>query len=156
MVESTQVSPLESIFGEKPLWNSKLEDVKVNAEPKFIGIYFGAHWAPPCRRFTKKLTEVYNTLNSEKKAFEVIFVSSDGNLDHFKANLAPMPWTAVQYEEKATKDKLTQKYGVVQIPSLIILDEQGNTISTDGDKDLKKAVEELLPTWKKAQTQIKA
>ena len=27
---------------------------------KFVAIYFGAHWAPPCRLFTKTLTEFYN------------------------------------------------------------------------------------------------
>ena len=101
---------MESILGAAPLTNAKNEEVKITeltAEPKFIGLYFGAHWAPPCRKFTTKLTEVYNELNKDGKVLEVIFVSSDGNEDHFKANLASMPWTAVQYNEKATKDKLT-------------------------------------------------
>jgi len=26
---------------------------------KFVGIYFGAHWAPPCRLFTKTLIDFY-------------------------------------------------------------------------------------------------
>ena len=152
---------MESIVGEKPLTNSKHEEVKLaelTAGPKFIGLYFGAHWAPPCRKFTTKLTGVYNELNKDSKVFEVIFVSSDGNEDHFKANLADMPWTAIQYDEKSTKDKLTQKYGIVQIPSLVIIDEKGNTISIDGDKDLasKAGGDKLIESWKKAQEQIKA
>ena len=30
---------------------------------KFVGLYFGAHWAPCCRRFTTTLTEKYNEIN---------------------------------------------------------------------------------------------
>ena len=26
---------------------------------RFVGLYFGAHWAPCCRRFTTTLTEKY-------------------------------------------------------------------------------------------------
>ena len=93
---------METIVGAKPLINSAGDEIKVadlSAEPKFIGIYFGAHWAPPCRKFTTKLAEVYEELNKGGKNFEVVFCSSDGNEDHFKENLAGMPWTALQFTE---------------------------------------------------------
>ncbi|KAF0930615.1 hypothetical protein E2562_033812 [Oryza meyeriana var. granulata] len=31
---------------------------------KTIGLYFGAHWCPPCRAFTKQLREAYNELKT--------------------------------------------------------------------------------------------
>ena len=44
---------------------------------KVVGIYFSAHWCPPCRGFTPVLKDVYNELKDQKKNFEVVFVSSD-------------------------------------------------------------------------------
>ncbi len=66
----------------------------------FIGIYFGAHWAPPCRLFTPALAEFYNSLNRDGKVFEVIFCSIDGNEDAFERNYAEMPWTAIPFTDE--------------------------------------------------------
>jgi nucleoredoxin len=66
----------------------------------FIAIYFGAHWAPPCRLFTPTLAEFYNKINSSQKRIEVIFCSIDGNEAAFERNFAEMPWTAVPYTDE--------------------------------------------------------
>merc|ERR1711998_484877 len=42
---------------------------------KVFGLYFSAHWCPPCRGFTPKLAETYNTLKAAGKNFEIVFVS---------------------------------------------------------------------------------
>ena len=70
---------------------------------KFVGLYFGAHWAPCCRRFTTTLTEKYNEINANSKEFEVVFVSKDGNQEHFNRNFGEMPWKAVKYDDEARK-----------------------------------------------------
>ena len=48
-----------------------LENVKV------IGVYFSAHWCPPCRTFTPQLAEWYNAINSSGKVLEIVFASCD-------------------------------------------------------------------------------
>merc|ERR1712048_719448 len=50
---------------------------------KPIGLYFSAHWCPPCRGFTPKLAECYNALQAAGKPFEVVFLSSDRDDDAF-------------------------------------------------------------------------
>ena len=42
-----------------------------------VGIYFSAHWCPPCRGFTPELAKIYAQCKAEGKSFEVVFVSSD-------------------------------------------------------------------------------
>ncbi|KAH8069536.1 hypothetical protein JL721_5840 [Aureococcus anophagefferens] len=42
-----------------------------------VGLYFSAHWCPPCRGFTPKLAALYEALVAAGESFEVVFVSSD-------------------------------------------------------------------------------
>ena len=42
-----------------------------------VGLYFSAHWCPPCRMYTPKLAEQYAKLVAAGKPFEIVFVSSD-------------------------------------------------------------------------------
>ena len=119
---------------------------------QFVGIYFGAHWAPPCRRFTETLTGAYTALNKENKKFEVIFCSSDGNADAFKRNFEGMPWLAIDYSDEATKASLLQRYGVTEIPTLIIIDSEGNLISYEGSKEILNSPAEALAEWEKARS----
>merc|ERR1711953_891444 len=87
---------------------------------KFVGLYFGAHWAPCCRRFTTTLNEKYEAINAEGKKLEVVFVSKDGDQAAFDRNLGEMPWKAVKYDDEARKKSLEQKFGIMEIPMLTI------------------------------------
>ncbi|KAJ1524214.1 hypothetical protein ONE63_010734 [Megalurothrips usitatus] len=46
-------------------------------EPGVIGVYFSAHWCPPCKAFTPQLVATYNAVRERGHNFEVVFVSSD-------------------------------------------------------------------------------
>lgn len=74
----------------------------------FIGIYFGAHWAPPCRSFTQTLKEFYEKVNATERRFEVIFVSNDGNDAAFERNFAEMPWCSVPLSDNERSQNLRQ------------------------------------------------
>ena len=55
----------------------QLSEILQGADLKYVGIYFSAHWCPPCRNFTPVLAEFYNSVNQNGKILEIIFVSSD-------------------------------------------------------------------------------
>eukprot|EP00277_Geminigera_cryophila_P001762 CAMPEP_0179425938 /NCGR_PEP_ID=MMETSP0799-20121207/12454_1 /TAXON_ID=46947 /ORGANISM="Geminigera cryophila, Strain CCMP2564" /LENGTH=588 /DNA_ID=CAMNT_0021200621 /DNA_START=49 /DNA_END=1813 /DNA_ORIENTATION=- len=100
---------------------------------KVLGLYFSAHWCPPCRGFTPKLAEAYRNIKSAGKAFEIVFVSSDKSERQFADYFREMPWLAMPYALRDLKTGLSQMFGVTGIPALILLDgATGDLISKDG------------------------
>jgi len=98
-----------------------------------IGLYFSAHWCPPCRGFTPQLASIYSNLKRAGKNFEVIFISSDREEGSFNEYFQTMPWLAMPYGALPDyQGALSQKYGVRGIPCLILLDRQGNLLDQDG------------------------
>jgi nucleoredoxin len=77
----------------------------------------------------------------------MVFVSSDQDQHAFDEYWGSMPFLAVPYEKRDIKAKLGDKYGVRGIPSLIVLDSDGNvkdaaargTVMQKGD-DIKGAL----------------
>ena len=64
--------------------SSKAGSVSADAlSGKTVGIYFSAHWCPPCRGFTPKLAEAYQKLKANGKELEIVFVSSDRDQHSF-------------------------------------------------------------------------
>jgi len=96
-----------------------------------IGIYFSAHWCPPCRGFTPKLAEMYKDA-FEAKGMAIVFASSDKDEGAFKEYFGEMPWFALPYAARDKKEALSKKYKVQGIPSFVILTPEGETITTDG------------------------
>jgi len=97
-----------------------------------VGIYFSAHWCPPCRGFTPKLAESYNTMKAAGKKFEIVFASSDRDTGAFDEYFKEMPWLALPYDDRAKKEALSKKFKVQGIPTFVIVDADGKTITTDG------------------------
>jgi len=122
---------------------------------KIFGVYFSAHWCPPCRGFTPKLAQAYKKLTEEqKKDFEIVFASSDRDQKSFEEYAAEMPWAVIPYADRARKDALSSFFEVEGIPTLVLIDatEKGaepKVISTEAvgavHKDFEKC--ENFP-WK--------
>ena len=123
---------IEALFGNR-LVNAKGQRVSpASLAGKKIGIYFSAHWCPPCRAFTPKLVEVYNALQKEGKPFQIVFVSSDQSESDMYRYMKEMdmPWLAVRYPDK-NREALQKKFSVAGIPTLVIVDAEGKTISAN-------------------------
>lgn len=96
-----------------------------------VGIYFSAHWCPPCRGFTPKLAEMYKSA-FQAKGMEIVFVSSDKDQEAFDGYFGEQPWTALPFDQREVKNTLSKKYKVQGIPSFVILDPSGAVITADG------------------------
>ncbi|XP_056675569.1 nucleoredoxin [Monodelphis domestica] len=101
-------------------------------EGSHVGVYFSAHWCPPCRSLTRVLVESYRKIKESGQKFEIIFVSADRSEDSFKQYFSEMPWLAVPYTDEARRSRLNRLYGIQGIPTLIVLDPKGELITRQG------------------------
>lgn len=116
----------------------------------YYAFYFSAHWCPPCRKFTPKLVDFYESNSGGRSNFEIIFVSSDRDEDamHSYMEVAKMPWPAIDFDRRSRD---IDKYSGSGIPCLVVVDGDGKVISdsyvggkyvgpTKVMKDLKKLI----------------
>ena len=70
-----------------------------------LGLYFSAHWCPPCKAFTPKLVDWYKKQNAESNGhtLEIIFISSDRDEASFADYFTCMPWLALDFAERDLK-----------------------------------------------------
>lgn len=115
---------------------------------KIIGIYFSAHWCPPCRQFTPMLIKFRNAHAAQ---FEVVFVSSDRSADDQQKYMkeAGMPWPAIPFGSVQVP-LLKRNFKISGIPSLIIVDGKGTLISSQGRMEVATDSANALKKWQSA------
>ena len=106
------------------------EKFDINSVPIF-GLYFSAHWCPPCQRFTPKLIKFYNSANKNKKEIEIIFCSFDKEESQFKEYYGKMPWLAIKYNEKDKNKELANIFKIDGIPTFIVFDNKGKIVDSE-------------------------
>lgn len=82
--------------------------------------------------FTPKLRKAYMDLKAQGKELEIVFCSADNSVREFKEYFDTMPWTAIPFEQSQIRDKLSRKFGISGIPTLLLLNEQDGMYNNDG------------------------
>jgi nucleoredoxin len=115
---------------------------------KHVGLYFSAHWCPPCRAFTPILVK-FRDENTEKD-FEIVFVSLDKSLGDKKKYIEQMEmkWPSIPGAGSKTADSLAQQFEISGIPALIILAPDGSVVTPQGREDVMMSSETALSKWK--------
>ncbi|XP_010790827.1 nucleoredoxin [Notothenia coriiceps] len=147
---------LEFPWGPKPfaevvagplLRNNRQTADGTSLEGHYVGVYFSAHWCPPCRSLTRVLVESYQTVKEAGQKFEIVFVSADRSEESFKQYFSEMPWLAVPYSDEGRRSRLNRLYGIQGIPTLILLDTEGHMISRQGRVEVLNDPECRLFPW---------
>jgi nucleoredoxin len=150
IVAETPKAPdaIYELFG-KQLRNNGKKKVSVDAlSDKTIGIYFSAHWCPPCRAFTPELVKFHKKMTQQGKPFEIVFVSSDRDKSAMYGYMKEMdmPWLALPFGDDHKKD-LAKKFHVSGIPKLVIIDENGKLITENGRGDVSGKGAKAFDSW---------
>lgn len=97
---------------------------------KLIGFYFSAHWCAPCRKFTPKLVDDYQRVQSQHPEFDIIFVSFDRSRFNWETYMrdAQMPWPAIDFDQLGQFGAL-KELGGESIPSLVVVDGTGHLVA---------------------------
>jgi len=113
---------------------------------KTLGLYFSAHWCPPCRGFTPKLKEFYIEMQKKDPNFEIIFVSSDKDAAAMKSYYTEDhgSWLALPFDNRKGKDALSKLFGVEGIPTFVIVGPDGKVINTDAKGKVSAGVDKVL------------
>jgi nucleoredoxin len=114
---------------------------------KVLGIYFSAHWCPPCRAFSPLLVSFRD---KNAKDFEVVFVSSDKTPKDQTAYMTEvkMQWPTMKLNS-APATALKKKYNVTGIPKLVIVAPNGETITENGRGEVTSSADKCLAEWQK-------
>ncbi|XP_046302852.1 nucleoredoxin isoform X3 [Marmota monax] len=104
--------PFREVIAGPLLRNNGQSLESSSLEGSHVGVYFSAHWCPPCRSLTRVLVESYRKIKEAGQKFEIIFVSADRSEESFKQYFSEMPWLAVPYTDEARRSRLNRLYGI--------------------------------------------
>tara|TARA_B110001450_G_scaffold213875_3_gene206454 strand:- start:13303 stop:13926 length:624 start_codon:yes stop_codon:yes gene_type:complete len=122
------------IIGNEVINNKNIKsNLKESTTNKYFALYFSAKWCGPCRKFTPILIDFYN----DNSNFEVIFVSLDKDINEFNEYFSKMPWKSLPYNINKSEE-LSNFFSVEGIPSLVLVDNEGNIITKDGKELVQK------------------
>lgn len=113
---------------------------------KTLGLYFSAHWCPPCRNFTPKLKAFYTEMLQKDPNFEILFVSSDKSAEEMKSYYSADhgDWLCLPYSNRDGKNQLSKFFNVEGIPTFAIVDSAGNVLNSDAKAKVSAGVDAVL------------
>ena len=130
-------------------------DGKWNA--RYFILYYSASWCGPCRASLPRNLEVYRDKIASRKDLEVVLCSMDRALEGAQkwavSNKMPWPVFLFGYLDNLSKESpLIRKNYPGPIPSLVLVDANGNKIASGSMDGLVRKVEELASAEKEKQT----
>nr|XP_054775617.1 uncharacterized protein LOC129284187 [Lytechinus pictus] len=75
-----KLRPLSDILAGNVIDNEMKTLSLDSLKGKVLGIYFSAHWCPPCKTFTPVLKGTYEKIKETGQPFEIIFATKDHNV----------------------------------------------------------------------------
>lgn len=112
-------------------------------EGDVLFLAFWAIWCPPCIEELPQLERLQETFKDEN--FSVLAINTFGKKQKLRAYLERNPLAVTSLFDEG--DKVAKAYGVVSIPTVVVVDERGTILDRwQGLKDLDE-VKELVKSY---------
>ena len=146
---STSKANIMSVIPEELITSQgKISKKEALNSKKLIGVYFGGYWCPPCQMFSQTLMSCYNEINSKEKQVEIIYCSSDEDIEDFHNYTNDTPWLSIPFESKVP-EKLISQYKISGIPTLLIFNRKGKLIEKAGRRIVQEKGVSAFKEWLK-------
>ena len=108
----------------------KTEQINVQGK-RYLALYHGASWCPPCQAFSPVLAQFYHS--AKKDNFELVMVNYDKSLGEMQAYMRQhkMEFPAMSRDEAGAWGKAPSGTG---IPNLVIIDTQTDQVVEESYK----------------------
>ena len=140
---------LPELFGDQLLRaDGSSVGVGVLANTSLVGIYFASPGCPACTAFNPVLTGAYAQLKEEGRSFEIVLVAFGVTDSAMLAYMAEsgMVWLALS-PQSAEANALAQRYDIRWVPTLVIIDGAGNTVSKNGREEVTQRGAAAFDLW---------
>jgi nucleoredoxin len=138
---------MEELFGTTLESKSGSVSTRVLSSNKYILVYFSASWCKPCSAFTPILDMFYDSVNSLDKELEIVYVSRDNTHEEYLNNYSKMPWLSVPFDRLETRLNIKEKFNAKSIPSLYLINLNGEVKKDDCVADIKDKGPLCLNEW---------
>ena len=131
---------------ESPTFQTLNEDgkstspIKCDIRGKFLLLDFGGRWCPYCVQFGPQVKQIWDgprgwkrNLLDHKIEAEVVLVSCDKSEDQFMEHLGVLPSSTLGIPPgDPVATKLREEFGITGFPTAVLVDPQGQVITTKG------------------------
>jgi len=116
---------------------------------KIVYVDVWATWCGPCKREIPYLKEVEADYHGKNVAFVSISIDKKKDYDAWRAMVTDKELGGIQlFADKDWSSKFVTEYGIKGIPRFILIDGEGNIISSDAPRpssaDIRNTLDELL------------
>ena len=135
---------ITDIFPEDLLLGTEYIQTSTLSHHPIIALYFTASYCPPCKIFTPQLVEF-----EKKYKIPVIIISRDKTQQAYDEYRAQQPnHYAVDYKLISRRSECAEKFNIKTIPSLIILDNNCDIITSNGRNEIEVNPQLAITKWK--------
>jgi thiol-disulfide isomerase/thioredoxin len=112
---------------------------------KVVGIFFWASWCGSCKKAKPGFQEVYERYHDQGLEMVTVSLDSQTQLGQLERTIKQTEFAwPISFNGKSWTNPLAVQFGVGSLPTILLIDRQGNLAYTDARTNFEQKVKELI------------